>query len=144
ACGERFAHRAAGHPKNIGGPLIRISSDILCGMTRWMLVGALSAVFLTGAGRFDTKLSKDQQVIHALNRLTFGQRPGDLDEVRRVGVEKWIDLQLHPERMAESPLLDARLKPLETLRMDVATLIKEYPLASPAFAPMRFTPINEL
>jgi hypothetical protein len=44
-------------------------------------------------GRFDTKLTADQQVLHALNRLTFGPRPGDVDEVRRIGVETWIELR---------------------------------------------------
>jgi hypothetical protein len=41
-------------------------------------------------GRFDQKLSKDKQVLHVLNRLAFGPRPGDVDRVRRFGVEKWI------------------------------------------------------
>jgi hypothetical protein len=43
----------------------------------------------TATGRFDQKLSKDRQVLHVLNRLTFGPRPGDVDRVRGP-VEKWI------------------------------------------------------
>ena len=69
------------------------------------------------AKRFQEKLTKDQQVLHALDRLTFGPRPGDVEIVKKMGVKKWIDLQLHPEKIAESPLLDAKLAPLETLRM---------------------------
>ena len=49
--------------------------------------------------RFDVKLTPDKQIVHVLNRLTFGARPGDASEVRRIGVERWIDLQLHPERI---------------------------------------------
>jgi uncharacterized protein (DUF1800 family) len=79
-----------------------------------------------GAGRFDTKLSKDQQILQALNRLTFGPRPGDIEEVRRLGVDKWIDLQLHPDRIPENAALDAKLKPLETLRMAPSEVLKEY------------------
>jgi uncharacterized protein (DUF1800 family) len=81
---------------------------------------ALCAAFLltglttTAAGRFDQKLTLDRQLIHVLNRLTFGPRPGDLAEVRRIGVEKWIDLQLHPERITENPILESRLKALQT------------------------------
>ena len=43
-----------------------------------------------------------------LNRLAFGPRPGDVEAVRRIGLEKWIDLQLHPDRIVENP---DRLKP---------------------------------
>jgi uncharacterized protein (DUF1800 family) len=49
--------------------------------------------------QFDKKLPKDQGVLHALNRLTFGPRPGDVAAVKKMGVEKWVDLQLHPERI---------------------------------------------
>ena len=65
---------------------------------------ATGIVFVaSGTGPFDSKLSKDQQILQALNRMTFGPRPGDIEEVRRLGVEKWIDLQLHPERQTENP-----------------------------------------
>jgi len=60
-------------------------------------------------GRFDQKLSADKRIVHVLNRLTFGLRPGDAAQVRRLGVKKWIDLQLHPDRIQENPLLEAKL-----------------------------------
>lgn len=41
----------------------------------------------------------DQQAVHALSRLTFGARPGDLEAVHAMGVDRWIDRQLHPERI---------------------------------------------
>src|SRR3981189_472411 len=50
-------------------------------------------------GRFHQTLPVSKQIVHVLNRLTFGPRPGDLEQVRQAGVEKWIDLQLHPERI---------------------------------------------
>jgi len=61
----------------------------------------------TATGRFAQRLFPDQQIIQALNRLTFGPRPGDVEEVRRMGVSKWIELQLHPEQIPENPVLDA-------------------------------------
>ena len=94
-------------------------------------------------GRFDTKLSKDQQVLQVLNRLTFGLRPGDVEEVRRLGVDKWVDLQLHPERIPENPVLEEKLKPLETLRMEPGEIIASYPQTPPALM-FRPTPLNEL
>jgi len=112
-------------------------------MTSRTLIVALSAVIVSGAGPYDARLSNERQITHALNRLTFGQRAGDVEEIRRSGVAKWIDLQLHPERIVENPVVESRLKALDTLRMDVAALVKDYPAVSPALAP-RFTPINEL
>jgi uncharacterized protein (DUF1800 family) len=79
----------------------------------------VTAGSLTGwaTGRFDQKLSKDKQVLHVLNRLTFGPRPGDLDRVRSVGVEKWLRQQLQPRLIAEDPRVDARLRPLASLQL---------------------------
>ena len=48
------------------------------------------------ADKFKTKLSRDLLVQHALNRLTFGTRPGDIEQVKKLGLKKWIDRQLHP------------------------------------------------
>jgi len=94
-------------------------------MKRLVLTIATAALLVTtipqlgSSGPFDQRLSPDQQIVHALNRLTFGPRPGDVEEVRRLGVAKWIEIQLHPDQIPENPALDARLKPLETLRMNL-------------------------
>src|SRR5271169_4306905 len=61
---------------------------------------------------FQKKLSKDEQILHALDRLTFGPRPGDVERVKRIGLKKWIEQQLHPDRMDENPVLEARLQAL--------------------------------
>ena len=56
-----------------------------------------------GSARLDHReLAADQQIIQALNRLTFGPRPGDAQKVRAMGLDKWIDVQLHPERINNS------------------------------------------
>ena len=47
-------------------------------------------------------LLPDEQIQHVLNRLTFGARPGEASEIRATGVAKWIDVQLHPERIADA------------------------------------------
>ena len=87
---------------------------------------AISTVLLCIGAR-SPKLSKDEQVIHALNRLTFGPRPADIEAVRKMGLKKWIDLQLHPERIAENPELAQRLAPLESLRLSQADTERTYP-----------------
>src|SRR5712675_3710647 len=58
---------------------------------------------------FDKKLPNDKKLLHALNRLTFGPRPGDVEAVRKMGLKKWVDLQLHPSQIPESHDLLAKL-----------------------------------
>src|SRR5690242_2760653 len=76
---------------------------------------------------FQKKLNKDEQVLHALDRLTFGPKPGDVEKVKKMGLKKWIDLQLHPERIPENPDLEAKLQPLESLRMTPMETVQHYP-----------------
>jgi uncharacterized protein (DUF1800 family) len=76
---------------------------------------------------FETKLGPDKQIMHALDRLTFGPRPGDIERVRAMGLKKWIDEQLYPERIPENPALEVKLAPLETLRLSTRELAQRYP-----------------
>jgi uncharacterized protein (DUF1800 family) len=86
-------------------------------------------------GRFDQKLSKDKQVLHVLNRLTFGPRPGDVDRVRGLGVDKWIRQQLQPQLIAENPLVEARLRPLASIELATWQIFETYvPPPQPALA----------
>ena len=88
-------------------------------VTTWSLTGI-------GAGLFEEKLSRDKQVVHALNRLTFGARPADVERVRRLGVEAWIRSQLDPRGLAENPVLDERLRAFETLQLASPRLLEKY------------------
>src|SRR5712692_5206694 len=76
---------------------------------------------------FQTKLNKDKQILHALDRLTFGPRPGEIERVKKLGVKKWIDQQLHPDSIKENPALEAKLEPLESLRMTPMETVQHYP-----------------
>src|SRR5581483_10566800 len=91
---------------------------------------ALAAAFLLlpsqASGPFDRHLTPDREIVHALNRLTFGPRPGDVNEVRRIGLTRWMEQQLHPERITENPSLEEKLKPLESLRLGVRDLVAKY------------------
>src|SRR4051812_7024845 len=60
--------------------------------------------------------SDDRAIVHLLNRIGFGPRPGDVARVRAIGVERYLDQQLRPERIAD-PAIDAHLADLTTLRM---------------------------
>jgi uncharacterized protein (DUF1800 family) len=76
---------------------------------------------------FQKKLNNDQQILQALDRLTFGPRPGDVAQVKKMGVKKWVELQLNPERIPESAALEAQLQPLESLRMTPLEAVQHYP-----------------
>ncbi|HXP41286.1 MAG TPA: DUF1800 domain-containing protein [Candidatus Acidoferrales bacterium] len=71
-------------------------------------------------------MSDQRRALHALNRLTFGPRPGDVQRVMAIGVDKWIDLQLHPDKIDDSAL-NARLEPFRTLRMNAKELAEDFP-----------------
>lgn len=73
-----------------------------------------------------TELSEDEAILHALNRLGFGPRPGEVERVRQVGLPKWIDQQLKPESVNDAAL-EARLERFPTLTMSAAQLLEEFP-----------------
>jgi len=70
--------------------------------------------------------SDPKLALHALNRLTFGPRPGDVQQVMAMGVDQWIELQLHPSKI-DDRALDARLEPLRTLRMSSREIAEDFP-----------------
>ncbi len=72
------------------------------------------------------EMDPQKRVVHALNRLTFGPRPGDIEQVSKLGLDQWIDLQLHPDKIDDSAL-NARLAPLRTLQMNSQELAYKFP-----------------
>jgi uncharacterized protein (DUF1800 family) len=70
--------------------------------------------------------NEQKRAVQALNRLTFGPRPGDIQQVMAMGVDRWIDLQLHPERISDSGM-ESRLAPFRTLRMSSKEIVEEFP-----------------
>jgi len=73
-----------------------------------------------------TELSPDEAILHALNRLAYGPRPGDVERVQQMGLAKWIEQQLNPNSI-DDRAMEARLQDYPTLRMSTAKLIDEYP-----------------
>ncbi len=97
-----------------------------------LAVASLTTQFALGRKK-DKVLAPDRmqmdaqhRAVHALNRLTFGPRPGDADRVLHMGVDKWIDLQLHPEKINDAAL-DARLAPFRTLQMGTKEIVENFP-----------------
>jgi uncharacterized protein (DUF1800 family) len=73
-----------------------------------------------------TELTEEEAFMHAMNRLGYGPRPGDVERIRKMGLEKWIDQQLHPDSIDDSAL-EQRLQRYPTLNLPVKKLIQEYP-----------------
>src|SRR5271166_5873434 len=73
-----------------------------------------------------TELSTDEAILHALNRLAYGPRPGDLERVKQMGLAKWIEQQLNPKSINDSAV-DARLTVYPTLTMSTVQLMQQYP-----------------
>jgi len=70
-------------------------------------------------------LLPDEQIQQVLNRLTFGPRPGDAEKVRTMGIDKWIDAQLHPERIAD-PSADTIISRYAVYAMPTSNIIRDY------------------
>ncbi|MDR3405430.1 MAG: DUF1800 domain-containing protein [Chthoniobacter sp.] len=68
----------------------------------------------------------DQRAIHALNRFTFGPRPGDIDAARAMGLDNWFEAQLHPERIDQSTL-NTRLAQFPAMQSNVHDLLFRIP-----------------
>jgi uncharacterized protein (DUF1800 family) len=86
-----------------------------------------------------TELSEDEAILHALNRLAFGPRPGDVEHIRAVGLEKWIEQQLKPEAIDDSAV-EARVSKYPTLAMSTEKLYDNYPNPAQEARRMGMTP----
>lgn len=71
-------------------------------------------------------LSAEEKIVHVLNRLGYGPRPGDIERVKAIGLEKYIEQQLNPERINDDALA-ARVGGLETMTMSAKELIASFP-----------------
>src|SRR5690242_2674190 len=67
----------------------------------------------------------DRTIIHVLNRIGFGPRPGDIERVKAMGLQAYIDRQLRPEKV-EDPQIAARLASLETLNKSSREIAEHY------------------
>jgi hypothetical protein len=78
------------------------------------------------AGDESKALTEEEKIIHVLNRLGFGPRPGDMEKVAAIGLEAYIEQQLHPQEIPD-PAMEKRLSPFKTLTMTPQELAEFYP-----------------
>lgn len=97
-------------------------------LSLFILVAVAAPVFAVGDVR-DSKsktLSEEQKIIHVLNRLGFGVRPGDVERVRAMGLQKYIAAQLSPETINDA-IAENKVKNLEIFNMTTADVFAKYP-----------------
>jgi uncharacterized protein (DUF1800 family) len=108
---------------SINSPFRRLGASVLaCALVAASLPAALAQ---TRAAK-SQRMTEGQRVSHVLNRVAFGARPGDAERVARMGVEKYLELQLHPE-LIDDAAAEARLANLEVLKMSSGELLAKYP-----------------
>jgi len=72
------------------------------------------------------QMQGDERILHALNRFTFGPRPGDLESVKAMGLDAWFNQQLHPDAIDQTELT-ARLNQFPAMRRDPQDLLYTLP-----------------
>ena len=72
------------------------------------------------------RLPNDEQaIVHVLNRIGFGPRPGDVERIQKIGLRQYIDQQLNPERVPD-PGMAARLAGLQTVALSSRDIAETY------------------
>jgi len=86
---------------------------------------AVATLSAAGPGSAVPAKPDDKTILHVLNRIGFGARPGDVERVREIGLAKYIDQQLAPERIADTAMA-TRLAGFETLTLSSRSIAQDY------------------
>jgi uncharacterized protein (DUF1800 family) len=70
--------------------------------------------------------SSDAQIVHLLNRISFGARPGDVAAVKAMGMQNYVAAQLSPSSVAQNQTLDSQIRSSDVLNMTPANIIIDY------------------
>ena len=79
-----------------------------------LLVGLL--VFTANVAWSEEPTPSHDEIVHVLNRITFGPRPGDVEAVQKMGIQAYIEQQLHPETIDDSTI-EQQVAQFDMLRM---------------------------
>jgi uncharacterized protein (DUF1800 family) len=105
--------------------LVLLTAQIAATVTSVDQVSSVDALSAVDRAPVAVVPSDDRAIAHALNRLAFGARPGDIARIKQIGLATWIDQQLRPERIANGQL-DTRLAALTTLSLDARTVAHSF------------------
>jgi uncharacterized protein (DUF1800 family) len=68
----------------------------------------------------------DAKILHLLNRLSYGSRPGEINQVQSMGIDRYIQQQLSPQTIPLPQTLNTQLNNLKTLNKTPAQLVRDY------------------
>lgn len=89
----------------------------------------------------ESPLSEEQRILHLLNRAGFGPRPGDVERVRRMGFDQYLEQQLHPEDLPDE-FLSRPLNSLSTQQMTTVEIVQRFaPPPRPTPTPTPIPPL---
>ena len=90
----------------------------------YSLVAVAATLGATGYAAI-AQTSEDDKVLHVINRLTFGPAPGDIQRVKAMGVKAFIDQQLNPSSIPESPVVQALVSKSTSPKESVTELMRQ-------------------
>src|SRR3984957_7605419 len=112
------------------------SADVLTSSVRALVSGVLcvlmaeqpmlAARVITKPGTSTKQIQGQERTLHALNRFTFGPRPGDVAAVQAMGLKHWFEQQLNPLSIDDSAL-EEKLSAFPAMKMQEAELKQKYP-----------------
>lgn len=86
---------------------------------------AILAVSCAGTMTLAQPASDDEKVLHVINRLTFGPAPGDIQRVKAIGIRAFIDQQLNPSSIPESPAVNAVIASATSQKESIPELLRQ-------------------
>jgi uncharacterized protein (DUF1800 family) len=99
--------------------------SVCAGVVAVVMVAAAAAVPAGNAASAVPARPDDRTIVHVLNRIGFGPAPGDIERVRRIGLDKYIEQQLQPERIPDAAMT-ARLAGFDSLTKSSRELAENY------------------
>ena len=96
-------------------------------MKRFLVAALAVSAISIGGLRAATAPADDRAITHVLNRIAFGPRPGDVERVRAIGLDRYVDEQLHPDRIKDEAMR-GRLAELPTAQMSRREIVESIEL----------------
>jgi uncharacterized protein (DUF1800 family) len=97
----------------------------LGGVAVLMLLVGGAGVLTAAKPKLKPLPNDDRTITHVLNRIGFGPAPGDVRRVSQMGLEQYIDQQLHPEKLPDAGMRD-RLAGFTTLNLSPDQIASRY------------------
>jgi uncharacterized protein (DUF1800 family) len=91
-----------------------------------MLAMSLNAIAAIPLAVPTKGLTEEQKILHVLNRLGFGARPGDVERVKAIGIQRYIEQQLDAASVVDTTA-ESKVANLETVKLSTSELFAKYP-----------------